>query len=384
MQIRNFPSLFFLLALNVILIACLATPALAAAPPASWQVSTVSEDIRYYPFASVAFDTNSVPHVAYRDNVTRTIRHAWQSGGTWTTEKIGPSAGTFSTAIAFTPDGNPATSYGDGLFFGNLMFARKSGDSWTNTIVARGTMADAGQFSSLAFDQKGNPHITYNDGQVLASLYYASLNTTTGEWAYSLIDDDGAYTGDAGYSSSLKIDASGHPHVAYISDEPWGLRYATSQDGVNWTITKLDELDRMNFFSRTYTGLSLALDSRGYPHISYYNQTTTDSTPSLLQYQSWNGAAWNRETVTILSKRDFTTSLAIDAQDVPHIAYCDVAAKSLNYATRSSSGTWDSQNVVQGTHLLRMPSLAPDVAGSPGIVYYDPTGHSLKFAKGIV
>jgi hypothetical protein len=386
MQTRNFSSLYFLLALIGILLACLPGPALAAAPPAGWQVSSVVEDIRYYPFASVAFDTQSVPHVAYRNNVTRNILHAWQPDGSWNLEVVGPSAGTFTTSVAIGPGGIPFISYGDGLYFGNLMFASKipgkTWNTWERTIVARGTMGDAGQFSSLAFDQKGNPHITYNDGQVLSSLYYASLNKTTGSWEFSLVDDDGAYTGDAGYSSSLKIDASGHPHVAYISDDPWGLRYATSQDGRNWTVTKLDDLDRINFFSRTYTGVSLALDSQGYPHISYYNQTTSDLSPILLQYQSWNGTAWNRETVTVLSRRDFTTSLAIDAEDVPHIAYCDVATKSLNYATRSPSGTWSSRTAVQGTNLLRMPFLALDQAGSPGIVYYDLTSHSLKFAKG--
>jgi len=383
MHTRIYSSVFFLLALIGILTACLPGHALAAVSPGSWQVSTVSEDIRYYPFASVAFDTNSVPHVAYRENVTRSIRHAWLSEGTWTREKIGPSAGTFSTSTAFSPDGNPAASYGDGLFFGNLMFAMKTGDSWTNTVVARGSMADAGQFSSLAFDRQGAPHITYNDGQVLASLYYASLNLSSGEWEFSLIDDDTPYTGDAGYSPSLKIDAAAHPHVAYISDDPWGLRYATSQDGTNWTVTKLDELDRQNYFSRTYTGVSLALDSRGYPHISYYNQTTSDNTLVELRYLSWNGTGWDREIVVMPAKRDFTTSLVIDSQDVPHIAYCDVASKALNYATRSPSGTWDSQTVVQGTNLLRMPSLALDPTDSPGIAYYDLTGHSLKFAQGV-
>jgi len=383
MHTRIYSSVFSLLALIGILLACLPGPALAAAPPAGWQVSSVAEDIRYYPFASVAFDTQSVPHVAYRNNVTRNILHAWRPDGSWNSEVVGPSAGTFSTSVAIGPNGIPSISYGDGLYFGNLMFTGKNGNSWERTIIAHGTMGDAGEFSSLAFDRQSVPHITYNDGQVLASLYYASLNMSTGEWEFSLIDDDTPYTGDAGYSSSLKIDASGHPHVAYISDDPWGLRYATSQDGVNWTVTKLDELDRRNFFARTYTGVSLALDSRGYPHISYYNQTTSDNTQIELRYLSWNGVSWEREIVSTLTKRDFTTSLAIDAQDIPHIAYCDVAAKSLNYATRSPSGTWSSQTAVLGTNLLRMPFLALDQAGSPGIVYYDLTSHSLKFAKGV-
>ena len=383
MQFRNVFSLLLLLVTSMILTGLLAGPVMATESSGSWQVTTVAEDIRYYPFASVAYGPDNVPHVAYRNNVTRNILHAWRPGGTWNTEVVGPSAGTFTTSVAVGPGGIPSVSYGDGLYFGNLMFAQKTGDMWTRSIVARGSMGDAGEFSSIAFDRQGVPHIAYNDGQVLASLYYASLNTTTGEWEFSLIDDDGAYTGDAGYSSSLKIDYGGHPHVAYISDDPWGLRYATSSDGANWTVTKLDELDRMNFFSRTYTGVSLALDSRGYPHISYYNQTVSDTTPSLIYYLSWNGTGWDRETVAFpLSKRDFTTSLAINAQDIPHIAYCDVAGKELIYATRWPSGDWSTQSVVQGPDLIRMPFLALDSSGRAGIAYYDLTSHALMFAQG--
>jgi len=386
MQFRNVFSLLLLLATGTILTGFLAGPVMATESSGSWQVTTVAEDIRYYPFASVAFGPDNVPHVAY-NNVTRNILHAWRPGGTWNREVVGPSAGTLTTSVAIGPGGIPSVSYGDGLTFGNMMFAQKTGDMWTKSVVARGSMGDAGQFSSVAFDRQGVPHIAYNDGQVLASLYYASLNTTTGEWEFSLIDDDGAYTGDAGYSSSLKIDAAGHPHVAYISDDPWvnpcGLRYATSSDGANWTVTKLDELDQLNYFSRTYTRMSLALDSRGYPHISYFNQTTSDSTPSQLYYLSWNGTGWDRETVAVLlSKRDFSTPLAIDAQDIPHIAYCDVAGKALIYATRSPSGDWSTQTVVQGPDLLRIPFLALSPSGSPGIAYYDMTSHALKFAQG--
>jgi hypothetical protein len=384
MRFRNILSLLPLLVTITILAGLLAGPVTAAGSSGSWQITNVSENIRYYPFISVAYDRDGVPHIAYRDDGTGSIRHAWLSGGNWTTEKVGPSAGTFSTSIAIGPDGNPAVSYGDGLYFGNLMFAKKTGDSWTTAVVARGSMADAGQFSSLAFDRQGVPHITYNDGQILGSLYYAGLNTTTGEWEFSLIDDDGAYTGDAGYSPSLKIDAGGHPHVAYISADPWGLRYATSPDGTTWTVTKLDELGRMNFFSRTYTGVSLALDSRGYPHISYYNQTTSDNAPVELRYLSWNGTGWDREIVAMPAMRDFSTSLAIDAQDVPHIAYCDPAGKALVYATRSPSGLWSTLTVVQGTDLVRMPFLVLDPSGRPGIGYYDLTARALKFAQGTI
>jgi hypothetical protein len=376
MNIRIFSHLLCL-AITGILVACLATPALAAG---SWQVSTVSEDIRDSPFASVAFGPDSVPHVVYHDDHTSSIQHAWGSGGTWNTETIGPSAGTYTTSVPISPDGNPAVSFGDGLYIGNLMFASKNASLWERSIVSRGSMGDAGQHSSLAFDRKGDPRIAYNEGQ--ATLYYASLNRTTGKWKLSLIDDDYAYTHAVGYSPSLKIDAQGNPHVAYILNEPpFELRYATPRDSVNWTVTKLDELHCLYCSFYKYTGVSLALDSRGYPHISYYNPTGFDyGHPAQLRYLSWNGNSWDRETVVTVAEWDLKTSLAIDAQDVPHIAYCDGAENSVNYATRSVPGVWSIETADVGKNLL-MPSLALDGADNPGIAYYDRVGTALKFAK---
>ena len=378
MRFRKYLALFLFLTTLCILVG----PATAVGSQGRWQVTTVSENIWYYPFHSIVFDKNDVPHVSYRVNYTQEMRHGWKSGATWNSERIGTSWGTFTTSIAVGPDGNPAVSYGDGIYFGNLMYATNASGSWNSTIVAHGTWADAGQFSSLAFDKRGSPHITYNDGQIYATLYYAGLNTTSGKWEFSLIDDDQPYTGDAGYSSSLKFDSNNNPHVAYISDDPWGLRYATSSDGgVNWTVTKLDEVKRRDYFSRTYTGLSLALDSRGYPHISYLNQTTNDNAPASLLYTSWNGTAWNNETVALLQKRDLWASLAIDARDIPHIAYCDRANSAVMYATRSPNGIWSSQPIPQDPANYRLVSLAMNSAGRPGIAYYDLKSLSLKYAE---
>ena len=382
MQFRKFSLALCLLVTMSLLAGLCVGPGMAAGSPGTWEISTVSENVIYYPFASVAIGPDSVPHVAYRDNATRSIMHAWRPGTGWNSETVGPSAGAFSTSVAIGPGGKPALSFGDGLYFGNIMFAGKNGSGWERTVVSRGTMGDAGQFSSLAFDRDGVPHIAYNDGQILASLYYATRNPANGIWEFSLIDDDGQFTGDAGYSPSLAIDAKNHPHVAYISDDPWGLRYATTSDGMNWTVTKLDELDLKDYFQRTTTGVSLALDSKGYPHISYYNQTTRNNVPAQLLYLSWNGTGWERETVLVLATRDLTTSLAIDSRDVPHIAYCDVAGKSLNYATRSAAGTWTTRTVVKNNDLHRMPALALGPGDRPGIVWYDVTSHSLQFAQG--
>ncbi|WML67642.1 MAG: hypothetical protein METHP_01185 [Methanoregula sp. SKADARSKE-2] len=269
----------------LLLIVC---PVMAGESQGAWQISTVDDSVLHSTYSSLAFDESGAPHIAYLHNTTHSIKHAWLERGNWQTETIGPSAGTFTTSIAVGPDGNPAISYGDGIFFGNLMFANKSRGAWTNTLITRGTfgsprpewwaaldaivkwgsLGDAGEWSSLAFDRSGIPHIAYNNGQVLGDLYYATRDLTSNNWKLALVDRDANATGDTGYSASLRFDSADHPHITYIGGAPWSLRYATSNDNVNWALAQVDNVGRKNYYQRTYTGASLALDSGGIPHIS--------------------------------------------------------------------------------------------------------------------
>jgi len=66
----------------------------------------------------------------------------------------------------------------------------------------------------------------------------------------------------------------------------------------------------------TPEGLSLSLDSNGYPHILYYDTASTKK----LKYAKWDGNAWQIE--TLLSDETVTIiSLVIDSNNIPHIAY---------------------------------------------------------------
>jgi hypothetical protein len=365
----------------------------------NWDLSLVHDNFPSYPFQSLAYDQNGVPHLACYYKVTQSIYHVWRSGDTWIGEFVDHSSGTYTTSIAFDHDGNPRISYGDGRYFGNLMFARKGGGAWTTTVVSRGTWGDAGEFSKLTFDGHGIPHIVYNDGRLFGDLYYATMNLSSGKWECTKVDNGGSIWGDTGYSPDLKFDAANHPHVVYIGSEPWGLWYATTPDGTNWTLTRLDDVEKANFYNRTYTGV-VALDSRGYPHVSYYNSTiSTNNTRYLLYYISWNGMAWNRENVADLSTvsvpyhdplrgksnyifRDIWTSIAIDGRDVLHISYCDVTDRSLKYATRSPSGTRDLQTVEVVDDIPMMSCLAYNPAGKPGIAYYNRINGQLRFMQG--
>src|SRR6185369_9473852 len=75
---------------------------------------------------------------------------------------------------------------------------------------------------------------------------------------------------------------------------------------------------------------SIALDSQGNPHISYY-----DETHGTLRFASRGVSGWTSELAdSNVHRLGLFTSLTIDAQDVPHISYYDDTAGDLWYAKK--------------------------------------------------
>ena len=74
--------------------------------------------------------------------------------------------------------------------------------------------------------------------------------------------------------------------------------------------------------------------------------------------------------------------IAYDSSGVLHFAYYDTVAKTVKYATRSTSGAWSAVQTVDtsgadvGGHL----SLALDATGRPAIAYFDGSGGDLRYA----
>lgn len=324
---------------------------------------------------SLAVDQAGVPHICYFDAINGRIMYATHQGTVWQREQVAESSGTISTSLTFDRSGNPAISYGDGLHFGNLMYAKKNGTQWDIAAVDKGSLGDAGQYSSLAIDPAGTPHIAYTDGHTFASLMYATQNSSDkNAWNLSQIDSGGVF-GDVGYGVSLAFDAAGHPHAAYTAGKHFtNLMYATL-NGDKWEITKVDNGDGLT----QSTGLrpSLALDHRGYPHISYYYASGKD-----LRYASWNGTGWELETIDAINNEGEYSALALDAQDRPHIGYYDASFGRLRYATRTSPYTsWRIRTVDRDGDCGQFVNIALDPSGHPCFSYYDAKNHVLKYAE---
>ena len=342
--------------------------------PGEWKITTIADDTGdgAGPYPSLLVDPSGIPHISFYNGKQGQIVYGERTGNSWTLEPVAESDGTYSTSLALDPSGNPAISFGDGLHYGNLMYAQKNGTQWDVTRVDSGSAGDAGQYSSLAFDAEGNPHITYNDGQHFASLKYATWNGSA--WEIATIDRDGL-TGDTGYGSSLVLDTAGHPRVAYTNGKYFAdLMYATD-DGSGFTTTRVD--DGGGRTKSTGFDPSLSLDSRGSPHISYYDDSNGD-----LRYASWNGTGWDLETIDSINDVGRHPSLAIDAGDHPHISYYDASYKELRYATYdTNSAQWVIRTIDTGGDVGSFSSIALDSSGRPCISYYDAVNHAVKYAS---
>jgi uncharacterized repeat protein (TIGR01451 family) len=188
---------------------------------------------------------------------------------------------------------------------------------------------------------------------------------------------------------------------AYYDGTTWrGEASSTAPDNVS-TLVGLPGLG-------TGYQMSLALDSRGYPHIAFATSPANTTDRYRIRYASWDGARWTVETIEEgptygASPGGWTgmfPSLAIDSTDTPHLSYidCQKAQDSrscyyvsggtvydgngtLMYATKAGS-TWTTAAVdPAGTDVSidGKTSLALDSAGRPHIAYFDRNGSQLKY-----
>jgi hypothetical protein len=230
-----------------------------------------------------------------------------------------------------------------------------------------------GLFCSLALDPNGRPHIAYYDATDVPLHWYLKYAYYDGNKWRVMVADPEKY---AGGDCDLAVDAGGHPHISYCQGfkdpDRRDLKYAY-HDGSKWHITRVDESGSAGAHT------SIALDAQGRPHIAY--KDTPDSVPSKLKYAYFDGSRWRTMAVDEGHGVGYDTSIAVDSKGHIHISYREGSpgALDLKYAYYNGS-TWQITRVDAEGNTGRNTSIAVDKADRPHISYIDDSNDALRYA----
>jgi len=208
-----------------------------------------------------------------------------------------------------------------------------------------------------------------NRGPILFLLALVSVSAGSvsahAAWVTQQVDT----LNDVGLLTSIALDSGGVPHISYYDQTHFCLKYASPSGGY-WS-TELVDQGNVGAYN------SLAI-SGNVPHISYTSYDPIQQIVNGVKYAYWNGTGWTTQFVQAASNVGEYTSLAVDSLGRPRISYFDRGAGALKYAAYDGSA-WNIQTVDTGETGL-YTSLKLDSSGNPRIAYHDDASGTLRYA----
>lgn len=300
------------------------------------------------------------------DTLAATISAAWD------TTVVGSG---IKPALALDGAGVPTVAYlFEDIGEGFVKFASAS-DDWAPKTIVEGYFYGP---LDLAYDPEDRPNIVYHDHQAasfqqdLGDLTYA-VRTLLGWQVAAAVDD-----GHDGWDSTIAIGEDGVVRAAGVDPSQFGstdgIEYYELRDGA-WTVTAIGSGPTEYEFN-----VSLAVGPNGQSALSYYNDGDGD-----LIFASFDGSAWNLETVASEGDVGKFSSLQFDAEGRPHITFYEELSASTGrvlYAVREA-GTWNVEEIgtlddvrLGMTGARRNTSLALDADGVAHVAFSDQSGVS--------
>lgn len=236
-----------------------------------------------------------------------------------------------STNITFDNSGNPQVAYTDWHNGGKATAMKFDGSNWAPIGSPNFTQRVA-TYISMANDPTGVPYVAFRD---FSMGYRATVMKFDGTaWIY--VGSPGFSqpgTGGASYLS-LAFDSNGTPYVAYSdhSNLPVYKASVMKFDGTNWVY-----VGGTGFSASDASNTSLVIDSNDAPIVAYSDGANGGKATVM----KFNGVNWEP-----IGLPGFTpdaagyTSLAIDNNDVFYVAYKDYANSQKASVMTFNGSTW--------------------------------------------
>lgn len=318
------------------------------------------------PYAvSLALDSQGQAKVALDGGTA--LWYGWRLGAVWLFETAVPT-GADSVSLALDDNGQPWVSHHD-RGTGELLVSHKEGTTWQVEVALAAESSDLPTVAdtSLALDGHGRPRVVTNRR---GSLQYVQKDG--GAWVSEVVE----HTAAVGRYSDLAVDSEGYVHVAYYDYTGARFKYA-QQHATGWHLQTLPcDIER-----NTFGPVSLALDGNDRPHIVYTEYDVASGTYQV-RYLTWDGQDWLAETVA--DDWAWSVSLALSEGGAPHIGFC-VPHPDLDvrYAHREPGG-WQVDQVHTRMAGQGYVSLAVDALDVPHIAYSFYDYGPLEGDRGIV
>ena len=286
----------------------------------------------------IALDAHDNPHIIYNvDEYFNTNRTGWNyavwTGKNWSTQ----------TLISPAKLGDLEWSY-----------PVWNGKNWTIHTIDLEGVSWIHDVYVIRLDSNGNPHIVCSQLNYTNNVYtsedlrYAYWTGTT--WNVQTVDS-ASY---AYWYPSFVLDSHNNPHITYHDTSNDVLKYATWSSSTGWNKSTIDSTGNAQS--------SVAIDSKGYPHVCY-------GTYFSLKYASWNGEAWNIQTVDPNRfQGGLHIDLVLDSRDYSHIGF--TGDDGLMYA-KWTGADWNIQ-IVKPRGIAN--SLALDSNDQPHLVSSEVSG----------
>ena len=286
----------------------------------AWDISTVSTGYLYGPL-DIQLDQQGVPQISWHSHDEEDAAYGTQVDGEWQVQYIKhPGHDGWDNNIAIDSAGRPHISSIDPVQFGGqsgVEYATFDGDAWTVEEVGSGPIPyEFGTF--IAVDSQDRPHVVWFDSSD-QDLRYAVRDD--GSWRVTTVDSEG----DVGRFPSLAIDSKDNAAVSYFEstgDSTGYVKFAR-WDGSQWTTQRIDKLENVfrGFFGARKTS-SLVLDADDNPIVAYSDE-------AVIKLALWDGSNWISDTVLTADGDPLgqQVSLGLDGDNVLHLTFADVGRK---------------------------------------------------------